>query len=67
MARWRHLLVALLIVPALILYISLALWLADRLTGWHWASDLAFYLAAGLAWIPLAGRVTGWLARHEAK
>jgi len=67
MARWRHFLVAILIVPALLVYISLALWLADWVTGRHWALDLLFYLLAGLIWIPPAGWVTGWLAKYEAK
>ncbi|MDA1150368.1 MAG: DUF2842 domain-containing protein [Proteobacteria bacterium] len=28
--------------------------------------DLLFYVVAGLAWIPAASKVVGWLATHES-
>ena len=36
--------------------------IADFITGIHVLIDLVFYVVAGLVWIPLAGRVVGWLA-----
>ena len=66
MPRWRHLLVTILLVPALILYLAIVLIFGDYVTGYHVVIDLLFYVAAGLAWIPGAARVIGWLAKHEA-
>ncbi|MGB2534226.1 MAG: DUF2842 domain-containing protein [Candidatus Puniceispirillum sp.] len=43
------------------------MFLADYLTSIHWLVDLAFYLLAGLMWIPAAGKVVGWLAKHESQ
>jgi hypothetical protein len=40
--------------------------LADYVTNIHWLVDLVFYLLAGLIWIPAAGKVVGWLAKHES-
>lgn len=66
MPRWRHLLVTILLVPALILYLAMVMVFADYLAGYHVVTDILFYLVAGLAWIPGASRVIGWLAKHEA-
>ncbi|MGB1953384.1 MAG: DUF2842 domain-containing protein [Candidatus Puniceispirillum sp.] len=55
------------LVPALIIYIGMVMFLADYLTSIHWLVDLAFYLLAGLMWIPAAGKVVGWLAKHESQ
>lgn len=66
MARWRHFIVAVGLVPALIIYVGLAMLLADHITNIHWLLDLLFYLLAGLVWIPAAGKVVGWLAKHES-
>ena len=41
--------------------------LADVLTGYHMVFDFVFYLVAGLAWIPGAAVVIGWLAKYEAE
>ena len=65
--RWRHLLVAIGLVPALILYIGAVMQIADLIADMHVLVDLVFYVVAGLAWIPVAGWVVGWLARHESR
>ena len=67
MARWRHLAVAVGIVPALIIYISAMLWLSAFVTEIHGLIDFLFFVVAGLVWIPAASIVVKWLARHEAK
>ena len=65
--RWRHFAVAIGLVPTLIVYVAAVLQVADLITGIHVLIDLVFYVVAGLVWIPLAGRVVGWLARHESR
>ena len=65
--RWRHFAVAIGLVPTLIVYVAAVLQIADLITGIHVLIDLVFYVVAGLVWIPLAGRVVGWLARHESR
>ena len=67
MARWRHFIVAIGMVPALIIYLGLVLQLADYATDIHIALDFLFYTVAGIVWIPLAGKVVGWLAKHESR
>ena len=67
MARWRHFIVAIGMVPALIIYLGLVLQLADYVTDIHISLDFLFYTVAGLVWIPLAGKVVGWLAKHESR
>ena len=66
MSRWRHFTVAVGLVPGLLLYIGLVMQLADMVTNIHLVLDLAFYLFAGLVWIPAASKVVGWLAKHES-
>ena len=44
MSRWRHLTVAVGLVPGLLLYIGLVMQLADMVTNIHLVLDLAFYL-----------------------
>ena len=66
MKRWRHLLVALLVVPALTLYIIAAMVLSQFITGFSGLIDLVYYIIAGLAWIPGAAIVIRWLADNEA-
>ncbi|NCF46844.1 MAG: DUF2842 domain-containing protein [Alphaproteobacteria bacterium] len=66
MKRWRHLLVALLVVPALTLYIIAAMVLSQYITGFSGVIDLVYYIIAGLAWIPGAVIVIRWLADNEA-
>ena len=67
MKRWRHLAVAIGIVPAFALYIGIILLLVDYVSEVHWLIDLGFYIIAGLAWIPLSVKVIGWLANNEAE
>lgn len=67
MSRWRHLTVAIGLVPALLIYVGLVMQIADMVTEIHLLIDLVFYLVAGLAWIPAASRVVGWLAKHESR
>ena len=66
MKRWRHLLVALLVVPALTLYIIAAMVMSQYITGFSGVIDLVYYIIAGLAWIPGAAIVIRWLADNEA-
>ena len=67
MKRWRHLLVAVGMVPGLVIYLGLVMQIADFVTDKHIVVDFLFYAVAGLAWIPLAGKVVSWLARHESQ
>ena len=66
MARWRHLVVAIGTVPALILYVLFVLWVSTFVTQIHVVLDLVFFVVAGLALIPAASAVVKWLATHEA-
>jgi hypothetical protein len=50
----------------LIIYIGLVMQIADLVTNIHLVLDFAFYFVAGLAWIPAASKVVGWLAKHES-
>ena len=65
--RWRHLVVAVGMVPVLVIYLGLVMQIADYVTDIHIILDFLFYALAGLAWIPLAGKVVGWLAAHESR
>ena len=67
MSRWRHLVVAIGIVPALVVYVLLCMFVADYVTGFHLLTDLIFYLLAGLVWIFPASAIIRWLAHFEAK
>ena len=67
MRRWRHLIVAVSMVPALIIYLGLVMQIADLVTDVHIIVDFLFYAVAGLLWIPLAGKVVAWLATHESR
>ena len=66
MTRWRHFVVAVGVVPVIVLYVWLAIWLLEFAAGIHVVIDLVIFMVAGLAWIPLAGVVVGWLAKHES-
>ena len=66
MKRWRHLTVALGIMPALAIYVGVMVWLSTFIMDIHFLVDLVFFVIAGLAWIPAASVVVGWLADHEA-
>ena len=66
MKRWRHLVIAVVLVPAMSVYVMLCLYLSGFVVGIHWALDLVYFLAAGLAWLFPAGRVISWLAATES-
>ena len=66
MKRWRHLAVAVGIMPALALYVGAMVWLSSFIIEVHFLIDLVFFVVAGLAWIPAATAVVRWLAEHEA-
>ena len=66
MKRWRHLAVAVGIMPALALYVGAMVWLSSFIIEVHFLMDLVFFVVAGLAWIPAASAVVRWLAEHEA-
>lgn len=66
MKRWRHLAVAVGIMPALALYVGAMFWLSSFIIEVHFLIDLVFFVVAGLAWIPAASAVVRWLAEHEA-
>ena len=59
--------VAIGLVPALVIYLGLVMQIADFVTNIHIILDFLFYTLAGLAWIPLAGKVVAWLAAHESR
>ena len=67
MRRWRHFLVAILVVPVLSGYIILATMFSEFIVGKSLFVDFIFYLIAGLIWIPGAAVVIRWLADKEAK
>ena len=67
MTRWRHLTVAVGIIPALAIYIGVMVWLSTLIMEIHFLVDLVFFVVAGLAWIPAASVVVRWLADHEAE
>lgn len=65
MKRWRHLIVAVCLVPGMSVYVILCLYLSEFVVGFHWGLDLAYFIVAGLAWLFPAGRVISWLAATE--
>ena len=67
MRRWRHLLVAILVVPGLTGYIILVIIFSEFIVGKSLFVDFIFFLLAGLIWIPGAAIVIRWLADKEAK
>ena len=66
MKRWRHLIVAIGFVPAISIYTLACLYLSGFIVGLHWASDLAFFVCAGLVWLYPAVTVVRWLAANES-
>ena len=67
MRRWRHFLVAILVVPVLTGYIILVTIFSEFIVGKSLFVDFIFYLLAGLIWIPGAAVVIKWLADKEAQ
>jgi hypothetical protein len=50
----------------LIVYAVAAVMVGDLLPD-HWAADLVYYVAAGLAWIPVAIALLKWGYRTETR
>jgi hypothetical protein len=46
---------------------ALCMMAADIFVGWHWITDVVFYLVAGLVWLYPVGPIIKWLANHEAE
>ena len=67
MKRWRHLIGAVGMEPALVIYRGVVMQSAEFITDIQIIVDFLFYALAGLLWIPLAGKVVGWLAEHESR
>ena len=66
MKRWRHFIVVIGIVPALIIYVSFFMYAFDFITGYFWLFDWVIYILAGLLWLYPAAKVIKWLADHES-
>ena len=66
MKRWRHLIVVIGIIPALIIYVAIFMYIFDYITGYHWSIDWLIYILAGLLWLYPATKVIKWLADNEA-
>ena len=66
MKRWRHLIVAIGLVPSISVYVMGCLYISGFVVGLHWVSDLAFFICAGLVWLYPAALVVRWLAVTES-
>ena len=66
MKRWRHLIVAIGLLPSISVYVMACLYISGFVVGLHWASDLAFFICAGLVWLYPAALVVRWLADTES-
>jgi len=66
MKRWRHLIIAIGLVPGISVYAMACLYLSGFIVGLHWALDLAFFFCAGLVWLYPAAMVVRWLAANES-
>lgn len=66
MKRWRHFIVAICLVPAISGYVIASLYLSGFIVGFHWATDLIFFVCAGMAWLYPAATIVGWLATTES-
>ena len=66
MKRWRHFIVVISIIPALIIYVSFFMYTFDFITGYFWLFDWMIYITAGLLWLYPAAKVIKWLADHES-
>ncbi|MDC3116887.1 DUF2842 domain-containing protein [Alphaproteobacteria bacterium] len=67
MKRWRHFVVVIGIMPALVIYISFFMYIFDFITGYYWFLDWFIYLIAGLLWLYPAIKIISWLANYESK
>ena len=66
MKRWRHFIVVIGIIPALIIYVAFFMYIFDFITGYFWLLDWITYVMAGLIWLYPAAKVIKWLADHES-
>ena len=66
MKRWRHFIVVIGIIPALIIYVSFFMYTFDFITGYFWLFDWVIYILAGLLWLYPAAKVIKWLADNES-
>lgn len=66
MKRWRHFLVVVGTIPALVIYVALWMFLFDYITGYFWLLDWVIYIIAGFLWLYPATKVINWLADYES-
>ena len=66
MKRWRHFLVVVGTIPALVIYVALWMFLFDYITGYFWLLDWIIYIIAGFLWLYPATKVINWLADYES-
>ena len=66
MKRWRHFIVVIGIIPALIIYVAFFMYTFDFITGYFWLLDWITYIIAGLLWLYPSAKVIKWLADHES-
>ena len=66
MKRWRHFIVVIGIIPALIIYVAFFMYTFDFITGYFWLLDWITYIIAGFLWLYPAAKVIKWLADHES-
>jgi|TARA_B110000240_G_C13174235_1_gene314908 hypothetical protein len=64
--RWRHFLVVVGTIPALVIYVALWMFLFDYITGYFWLLDWVIYIIAGFLWLYPATKVINWLADYES-
>ena len=66
MKRWRHFLVVVGTIPALVIYVAIWMFLFDYITGYFWLLDWIIYIIAGFLWLYPATKVINWLADYES-
>ena len=66
MKRWRHFLVVVGTIPALVIYVAIWMFLFDYITGYLWLLDWVIYIIAGFLWLYPATKVINWLADYES-
>jgi len=64
--RWRHFLVVIGTIPALVIYVAIWMFLFDYITGYFWLLDWVIYIIAGFLWLYPATKVINWLADYES-
>ena len=63
--RWRHLLISIMIIPYLIAYTVIAIFIIDLFSEINWIIDLIFYIIFGFLWILPSIPFVNWLANKE--